>query len=379
MKVPALDLGAQHGPIRQEMLQAIQRVLDSQAFILGPEVERLEARVAEYCGAGQGIGVSSGTDSLLIALMALEIGAGDEVITTPYSFFATAGVIARLGAKPVFVDIDPITYNMDPKRLGPCITTRTRAIMPVHLFGQCAEMEPLESLAKEHGLPIVEDAAQAIGAEFRDGRRAGSMGKLGCFSFYPSKNLGAVGDAGMVVTRDPELAERVRILRAHGAKPKYHHHWIGGNFRLDAIQAAVLNVKLDYIDQWTRSRQDKASRYDELFRNSGLTDAEKVKLPVAAFRDAGVDHFHIYNQYVIRANNRDGLKEHLASHGIATQVFYPQAFHLQPCFRYLGHQEGDFPESERAARESLALPLYPEIDDTRQEAVVSGVREFYGL
>ncbi len=377
MKIPLLDLRAQHEPIHKEMMEAIQRVLQSQTFILGSEVQKLEERVASYCQCRYGIGVSSGTDALLVSLIALDIGPGDEVITTDYSFFATAGVIARVGAKPVFVDIDPVTYNIDPTMIEAAITKKTKAIIPVHLFGQCADMEPILDLAERHSLKIVEDAAQAIGAEYKDGRRAGSMGDLGCLSFFPSKNLGALGDGGMVVTNNVDLAEKIRILRVHGGKPKYYHKLIGGNFRLDTIQAAVLNVKLDYLDDWTKQRQENARRYETLFRQSGLIEKGVLVLPKALYENHGVRHGHIYNQFVIRVPDRDRLREHLSQNGIGTEVYYPVPFHLQDCFRHLGYREGAFPEAERAAKETLALPIYPELTQHHQEQVVSWTRKFY--
>jgi dTDP-4-amino-4,6-dideoxygalactose transaminase len=375
MKIPMLDLKAQHGPIRTDLLRALEQVLDSQAFILGAEVKTLEERVAAYCQTAHAIGVSSGTDALLVALMALDIGAGDEVITSPYSFFATAGTIARLGARPVFVDIDPKTYNIDPAGIERAITPRTRAIVPVHLFGQCADMEPILKVAARHGLQVVEDAAQAIGTEYRDGRRAGSMGTLGCLSFFPSKNLGALGDGGMVVTNDAALAEKIRILRAHGSKPKYYHRLIGGNFRLDTIQAAVLLVKLNHLDGWTRQRQRNAARYRHLFEESDLLQQGTIQLPHEANRSAAAAHHHIFNQFVIRARDRNRLQEHLTREGIGSEVYYPVPFHLQECFRYLGHGKGDFPESERAALESLALPIYPELTEEQQRYVVERIRD----
>jgi dTDP-4-amino-4,6-dideoxygalactose transaminase len=321
------------------------------------------------------IGVSSGTDALLVALMALDVGPGDEVITTPYSFFATAGAVARLGARPVFVDIDPATCNLRPDRVEAAVTDRTKAVLPVHLYGQCADMAPILDVAARRRLRVIEDAAQAIGAEYRDGRRAGAMGDLGCLSFFPSKNLGALGDAGMVLARDPDLAERVRILRVHGSKPKYYHKWIGGNFRMDTIQAAVLGVKLDHLDPWTRGRQENAKRYVTLFRESGLLEKPGIRLPEIAY--PGVPHGHIFNQFIIRVPERDRLRDHLAKNGIGHEVYYPVSFHLQECFRYLGRREGDFPESERAARETLALPIYPELSPQQQEAVVDAIRGFY--
>lgn len=369
MEVPLLDLKAQYATIRDEVRRAIDEVCDSQHFILGPRVEALEKEVAAYCGCAHGIGVSSGTDALLVALMALDIKAGDEVVTTPYSFFATAGVIARLGAKPVFVDIDPRTYNINPDRIAPVITPKTKAIMPVHLFGQCADMDPILDIARQHGLPVIEDAAQALGAEYK-GRRAGSMGAMGCFSFFPSKNLGGFGDGGMVVTHDAALAERVRVLRVHGSKPKYYHNFVGGNFRLDALQAAVLSVKLPHLDAWTRKRRQNAAFYDQALAGS------EVGTPLAAWKDAGDAHHHIYNQYTIRSAHRDRLQSHLKAAGIGTEVYYPVPLHLQKCFDYLGYRQGDFPESERAALESLALPIYPELTREQLAYVVAKVKEF---
>lgn len=377
MTIPLLDLSAQHQPIQAEIMAAIEQVLSSQAFILGPEVTKLEERVAAYSQARAGIGVSSGTDALLVALMALNIGPGHEVITSPYSFFATAGAIVRVGARPVFVDIDPETFNIDPAKIERAIRPNTKAIIPVHLYGQCAEMAPIMALAKQRGLHVIEDAAQAIGADYADGRRAGSVGTVGCFSFFPSKNLGAMGDAGMVVTNDLDLAERIRVLRVHGSKPKYYHKLIGGNFRLDSVQAAVLNVKLNYLDEWTRRRQENAERYRTLFQQAGLTDKPGVVLPEARYRRAGVKHHHIYNQFVIRAPRRDELMAHLKQQGIGSEIYYPVPFHLQECFQPLGYKEGDFPESERAAKETLALPIYPELTPEQQQQVVQTIQRFY--
>jgi dTDP-4-amino-4,6-dideoxygalactose transaminase len=377
VNIPLLDIDAQHAPIRGELMRAIEQVIRSGSFILGPEVEKLERRVASYCGTDHAVGVSSGTDALLVSLMALEITPGDEVVTTPFSFFASAGSIARLGARPVFVDIDPVTFNIDPGRIESAITSRTKAILPVHLYGQIAEMGPVLEIAERYSIRVIEDAAQAIGAEYRDGRRAGSMGDVGCFSFYPSKNLGALGDAGMVVTNDPELAERIRVLRAHGARPKYHHHVIGGNFRLDAFQAAVLNVKLDYLDGWTKKRQENAKRYVALFRMIDPGGAFQLGLPEAVYELEGLEHYHIYNQFVIRAWNRDRLREHLGGNGVATEVYYPVPLHLQRCFEDLGYRTGDLPEAEQAAEEVLALPVYAEMTEEQQKSVVDLIKGFY--
>ena len=361
--VPLLDLKAQYQSIRDEIQEALLRVVESQYFILGPEVEALEQEVAAYSHCRYGIGVSSGTDALLVALMALSIGLGDEVITTPYTFFATAGAITRLGARPVFVDIDPLTYNIDPTAIEAAITPRTRAIMPVHLYGQMADMDPIMAIATHHRLVVIEDAAQAIGAEYK-GRRAGSIGHIGCFSFFPSKNLGGIGDGGMVTTNDPDLAARMRLLRAHGAQPKYYHQLLGGNFRLDAVQAAVVRVKLRYLDEWTAARQRNATRYRELLADVGVT------LPT----DAGYGR-HIYNQFVIRCEQRDALMAHLKARQIGTEIYYPLPMHLQECFTDLGYQQGDFPASELAALETLAIPVYPELSDEQQHAVVRAVAE----
>lgn len=377
MGVPLLDLKTHHEPLHKEVMAAIEHTFLSQAFILGPEVGKLEERVASYCQTRFGIGVSSGTDALLIALMAIGVGPGDEVITTPYSFFATAGAVARLGAKPVLVDIDPKTYNIDPSKVGKAITSKTKAMIPVHLYGQCAEMTPILDLAQRHNLKVIEDAAQAIGSEYRDGRRAGSMGTVGCLSFFPSKNLGALGDGGMVVTNDQELAERIKVLRVHGGKPKYYHKMIGGNFRLDTIQAAVLNVKLNYLDDWTRRRQENAQRYETLFHQSGLVQKGKVRLPDPVYRDSGSKHYHIYNQFVLRVDKRDDLMAYLKQKGIGAEIYYPVPFHLQECFQYLAHKEGDFPESERAARETVAIPIYPELTLELQTEVVDAINSFF--
>lgn len=378
MGVPLLDLKAHHEPLHEEIMAALEQTFRSQAFILGPEVAKLEERVATYCQTTSGIGVSSGTDALLLALMAIGVGPGAEVITTPYSFFATAGAVARLGAKPVFVDIEALTYNIDPSKIGQAITSKTKAIIPVHLYGQCADMAPILELAQHHNVKVIEDAAQAIGSEYRDGRRAGSMGTVGCLSFFPSKNLGCLGDGGMVVTNDVDLAERMKVLRVHGGKPKYYHKLIGGNFRLDTIQAAVLNVKLNYLDEWTRRRQANAQRYEKLFQESGVVQKRNVvRLPAPVYRDSGAKHYHIYNQFVVRVEQRDALMAHLKQKGIGTEIYYPIPFHMQECFRYLGYKEGDFPESERAARETLAIPIYPELSAAMQTEVMEGIASFY--
>lgn len=377
VKVPLLDLKAQHDPIRKDLLAAIEAVIERNSFILGEEVRKLEERVAAYCQTQNGIGVSSGSDALLASLMALGVSSGDEVVTTPLSFFATAGVIARLGSRPVFVDIDPTTYNLDPRKLEKAITSRTKVIIPVHLYGQCADMEPILEIAGRHGLAVLEDAAQAIGAEYHDGRRAGTMGTFGCLSFFPSKNLGALGDGGMVVTNDRRLADLVRILRVQGGKPKYYHKVIGGNFRLDTIQAAVLNVKFNYLDSWTALRQQHARQYEQLFEESGLIQRVGLRLPAAVYRESGVKHYHIYNQFVIAVPHRDNLQAYLHEKGIGTEVYYPVPFHLQECFQFLGYRQGAFPVAEQACKDVLALPTYPELTADQQEFVVKTVCEYY--
>jgi dTDP-4-amino-4,6-dideoxygalactose transaminase len=360
MKVPLLDLKAQYAPLREELRAAMDRVCDSQHFILGPEVDALEREVADFCGAKAGVGVSSGTDALLLALMAIGVGPGDEVVTTPYSFFATAGVVARLGAKPVFADIDGETFNLRSDRVAAKLTPRTKAILPVHLFGRCADLDPLLGL----GVPVIEDAAQAIGARDGKGRSAGTTGLMGCLSFFPSKNLGGFGDGGMILTNDLELAERLRVLRVHGSKPKYRHKWVGGNFRLDALQAAVLRVKLKHLPAWTAGRRANADRYRKLFA--------EAKLPVRLPCDVPG---HIYNQFVIRLAGRDAVQKRLAEAGIGTEVYYPVPLHLQECFAALGHTPGAFPDSEACAADSLALPIYPELSSEQQSAVVGALLE----
>jgi dTDP-4-amino-4,6-dideoxygalactose transaminase len=367
MKVPLLDLGAQYAPLRDDILAAVTRVCDSQRYILGPENAALEEAMTRLLGVRHAIAVSSGTDALLLAFMALGIGPGDEVITSTYSFFATAGTIVRVGGRPVLVDIDPVTFNLDPERVAEVVTRRTKAILPVHLFGLTADMAPLRELAQRAGIPIVEDAAQAIGATYQ-GREAGTLGTVGCFSFFPSKNLGAFGDAGLVTTNDDELAARMRILRTHGMEPKYYHHVVGGNFRMDELQAAVLRVKAPYVPTWIEARRLNARRYARLFQESGVLD--RVTLPV---EPAG--RRHVYNQFVIRVGNRDGLRRHLERCGIGTEVYYPVPFHLQPCFAELGGRVGDHPHAERAAEESLALPIYGELTLEQQQSVVAAIAE----
>ena len=367
LTVPLLDLKAQYAAIRDEIRTAVDAVLESQMCILGAAVADCEALLAPYCGCAHAVGVSSGSDALLISLMAENIGPGDEVITTPYTFFGTAGAIARTGAKPVFVDIDPQTYNIDPAGIEAKITKNTKAIVPVHLYGQCAEMDPIVDIANRHNIPVIEDAAQAIGSEYQ-GRRAGSMGRYGCFSFFPSKNLGAAGDGGMVTTTDADVADRLRILRVHGSKPKYYHAIVGGNFRFDAIQAAIVAVKFRHLDQWTAGRQANAARYRRLFEAAG---EGLVQLPYEA-----PGNRHIYNQFVIRVPGRDQLLAHLKERKIGCEVYYPVPLHVQECFACLGHGQGDFPHSEAAARETLALPIYPELSDQQAEHVVTTIAEF---
>ncbi len=369
-KVPLLDLDAQYRPIRAEILAAMTRVCDSQRFIMGAEVEALERDLAVSLEAGEAIAVSSGTDALLAVLMALGIGAGDDVITSTYSFFATAGSIARVGATPVLVDIDPVTCNLDPEAVRMAITPRTRAIIPVHLYGLCADMDPILMCAAESGIPVVEDACQAIGATYH-GRQAGAMGIAGCFSFFPSKNLGAFGDGGLVTTNDRALAHEVRLLRNHGAEPKYIHKRIGGNFRLDALQAAVLRVKLPHLARWTGMRRDNAARYDALFADAGL--AGRIALPV---EPAG--RRHIFNQYTVRVPERDRVRARLTEDGIGTEIYYPVPFHLQECFAPLGHARGNFPQAEAAADSTLALPIYGELSAAQQAAVVGALSRALG-
>jgi dTDP-4-amino-4,6-dideoxygalactose transaminase len=370
MKVPLLDLQAQYAPIREAVLAAVTRVCDSQRFIQGPEVEGLERELASTLGVSHAIGVSSGTDAILVALMALGVGPGTEVVTSTYSFFATAGCVARLGARPVLVDIDPVTFNLDPDKMAAAITPRTKALIPVHLYGQSAAMDAVLDVAGRAGLPVVEDAAQAIGATDH-GRAVGSMGALGCFSFFPSKNLGAFGDGGLVTTNDESLAKAVRRLREHGAEQRYYHKVIGGNFRLDALQAAVLRVKLPHLASWSAARRTNAARYHRFFTESGLVERGLVGLPAEV-----PERLHIYNQYVVRVPRRDALREHLDQWGIGNAVYYPVPFHLQECFAPLGYRQGDFPHAERAAQETVALPIYGELTERQQRYVVDAIHTF---
>jgi dTDP-4-amino-4,6-dideoxygalactose transaminase len=386
MQVPLLDLKGQYAPLRAEIETAIREVCDEQRFVLGPRVAELEAKVADYSQTRHALGLSSGTDALLLALMALDIGVGDEVITTPFTFFATAGVIARLGARPFFCDIDSATFNLDPNAVRAALSERCelrgdrlanratggfiKALMPVHLYGQMADMDAFMSIARQHRLAVVEDAAQAIGAALPDGRRAGSIGDIGCLSFFPTKNLGAFGDAGMCVSNDTALHERMRILRVHGGEPKYYHSLIGGNFRLDEIQAAVLIIKLKHLDAWTEARQANAEHYDALFRAANLGSEIQVPVRVPSSR-------HIFNQYVIRTPRRDQLRAHLSAKGIGTEIYYPVPLHAQECFANLEHEHDDFPESQRAAQEVLALPIYPELTVEQREYVVREIETFF--
>jgi len=366
---PLVDLKAQYRSIKPEIDAAIQRVMDSQQFILGPEVENIEKEVADYCAARFAIACASGSDALLLPLMALEVGPGDEVVTTPFTFVATAGSVARLGARPVFVDIDHRTYNIDAAKLEAAITSKTKAIIPVHLFGMSADMDAIMKIANRRGIPVIEDAAQAIGATYAD-KPVGSIGLCGCFSFFPSKNLGGAGDGGMLTTNNEALADKLRLLHLHGGHTKYEYELIGMNSRLDALQAAILRVKLRYLDSWSEGRKRNAARYDELFTGIGLH--REIQLPLTAAKCT-----HIFNQYVIRAPRRDELKNHLRDCGVPSDVYYPLPLHLQKAFAYLGYKSGDFPESETASKEVLALPVFPEMTDDQQNLVVESIAAFY--
>ncbi len=390
MKVPLLDLKPQYKSLKKEIDDTLIRVAESQYFILGPEVNNLEEKFCEFLNVKHAVGVSSGTDALLLALMAIDIGPGDEVIVPTYSFFATAGVVSRLNAKPVFVDSDPVTFNIKPEDIEKNITDKTKAVIPVHLYGQCADMDPIMEIAGRHNIKVIEDGAQAISAVYSDGRCAGTIGDIGCYSFFPSKNLGCFGDGGLVVTNDDELAEKLVIKRVHGGKPKYYHKVIGGNFRLDALQAAIIGVKLPHLNEWSEKRRQNAALYTELFLKHKLAEREgvteiddnnKVLLPKAVYRDLsdkpGMSNYHIYNQYIIRVEDRDELKKYLLESEIATEIYYPIPFHLQECFDFLGYKEGDFPIAEFAAKSSLALPIYPELTGEQIEYVVGKIRDFY--
>ncbi len=375
MKVPFFDLIPQFKSIEAELRSALNEVFKTQQFILGPQVEALEQTIAPYCRTQHAVGVASGSDALLLSLMALEIGRGDEVILPPFTFFATAGAVSRVGATPVFADIDPETCNINPSKIEEKITPRTKAIIPVHLYGQCADMGPILQIAKAKKIHVVEDAAQALGAEYRthqngSGARAGAMGDVGCFSFFPTKNLGAFGDAGMVVTNDSPLAEKVRLLRVHGSHPKYFHELIGINSRLDALQAAVLVAKFKHLERWTGERQKRAERYQSLLQD--LVRSRGVGLPAIQYENR-----HIFHQYVIRVPERDRLRQFLAQEGVGTEIYYPIPLHLQACFAFLRHHRGDFPLSEKAAEETLALPIFPELTEEQQDFVVDRIKAFY--
>jgi dTDP-4-amino-4,6-dideoxygalactose transaminase len=381
MKVQLLDLKAQYQTIKKELDEALIKTADSQYFILGPEVEKLEKSMCDYLGCKYAIGVSSGTDALLVALMAIDIKPGDEIIVPTYSFFATAGVVSRLNAVPVFADIDPVTYNINPADIEKRITDKTKAIIPVHLYGQSAEMDEINSIAQKYHLKVIEDGAQAIGVQYKNGINVGNLGDIGCFSFFPSKNLGCFGDGGLVTTNNDELGAKLRILRVHGGKPKYYHKIIGGNFRLDAIQAAILNVKLPYLDSWSEKRRQNANHYLKLFLGSGLatepgkiefSEKEKVLLPKAVYKDSKLKNYHIYNQFVIRVYKRDELRKYLSDNGISSEIYYPVPFHKQECFAKLAlnYSESAFINSENAANQSIALPIYPELTNEQIEYVV---------
>jgi len=386
MKVPLLDLKPQYHSLKKELDEAVLRVAESQYFILGPEVENMEKEFCQYLKCKHAIGVSSGTDALLLALMAIDIKPGDEVIVPTYSFFATAGVVSRLNAVPVLADIDPLTFNISVDDIKRKITSKTKAIIPVHLYGQSAAMEKIMRIAKEKNIFVIEDAAQAIGTEYKDGKCVGTIGDIGCFSFFPSKNLGGYGDGGLVTTNNDELAYMLRIKRVHGGEQKYYHKVIGGNFRIDALQSAVLRVKLPHLDKWSEKRRANAEYYNELFKEAGLAEESgrtkfdeknKILLPKAVYKNiSGLKNYHIYNQYVIRAQNRDGLKKFLTESEIGNEIYYPVPFHLQECFANLNHKKGDFPESERASETSLAIPIYPELSKEQQVFVVQKIKEF---
>ena len=385
MKVPLLDLKPQYLSLKKELDEAILKVAESQHFILGPEVERMEKSFCNYLDCKQALGVSSGTDALLLALMGIGIGVGDEVIVPTYSFFATAGVVSRLNATPVFVDSDPVTFNIDPLQVEKKITKNTKAIIPVHLYGQSCDMDRIMEIARSRNLKIIEDAAQAIGVQYKDGRFVGTFGDIGCYSFFPSKNLGCFGDGGLNVTNDEKLGEHLHILRVHGGYPKYYHKFIGGNFRIDAIQSAVINVKLPHLDGWSEQRRKNAEAYNKLFIEAGLAEVtgktkfdekNKVLLPKAIYKDSGVKNYHIFNQYIIRVEKRDELRKFLSENEIGNEIYYPVPFHLQECFADLGYSKGDFPAAEFAADTSIALPIYPELGKDQISFVVSKIKEF---
>lgn len=385
MKVPLLDLKLQYLSHKKELDEALIRVAESQYFILGKEVEKLESSLKEYLGCKHAIGVSSGTDALLLALMALNIQPDDEVIVPTFSFFATAGVVSRLNAIPVFADVDPVTFNLDPNEIEKLITPKTKAIIPVHLYGQSAAMDEIMAIAKKHNLKVVEDGAQAIGVQYKDGKKVGTIGDIGCYSFFPSKNLGCFGDGGLVVTDDDELGEMLKIMRVHGGKPKYYHKVIGGNFRIDEIQAAVLNVKLPFLDAWSEKRRQNAKLYTQFFIDAGLAEIEgklifdeknKVLLPKPVYKQSGVTNYHIYNQYIIRVEKRDELRKYLGEKEIGTEIYYPVPFHRQECFANLNCNDADFPISNSAASDTIALPIFPELTEAQLKFVVDSIAEF---
>ena len=370
MNVPLLDLKAQYAQIREEIEPVVKEVIESQYFIMGPKVQEFEKNIAKYCDVKHALGVSSGTDAILLALMALDIKPGDEVITTTYSFFATAGCISRLNAIPVFVDIDPESFNIDPALIEAKITKKTRAIIPVHLYGQMADMDPILKIARKHKLKVIEDAAQAIGSDYKDGSRAGSSGDMGCFSFFPSKNLGGFGDGGLITTNDDVLFEKLVYLRNHGAHPKYYHKMIGGNFRLDALQAAILDVKLKYLDGWTEGRRKNADYYDQGIIKRSLDKFIQTPKRLAGYR-------HIFNQYILQTKDRDELIKHLQSKNIGCEIYYPLTFNNQECFKYLGYKKGDFPCAEKAADETLAIPIYPELTTDQKDYILDEIMDFF--
>jgi dTDP-4-amino-4,6-dideoxygalactose transaminase len=384
MNVPLLDLKLQYKSLKTELDAAVQSVVESQYFILGPEVEKMEQAMNAYIGCSYSYGVSSGTDALLLALMALEIKPGDEVIVPDYTFFATAGIVSRLNAVPVFADVDPVTFNINPESIVKKITPKTKAIIPVHLYGQSADMEPIMAIAKKHGLFVIEDGAQAIGVQYKDGRKVGTIGDIGCFSFFPSKNLGCFGDGGLVTTNDPVLAQKMKDLRVHGMNPKYYHKYIGGNFRIDALQAAVVSVKLPHLDSWSAKRRENAAIYTHLFQQHGLTEnpgkiafdkKNRILLPASVHQESSIQNYHIFNQYIIRVEKRNALRKFITEKGIGNDIYYPVPFHAQECFQYL-KQGTDFPVSTCAANDSLALPIFPELTKEQITYVVETIADF---
>ena len=386
MNVPLLDLKIQYKALKTELDNALLKVAESQYFILGKEVDDFEKEIANYIGCKYAYGVSSGTDALLLALMALGIQPDDEIIVPTYSFFATAGVVARLNAKPILVDSDPVTFNINPSLIEKKITSKTKAIIPVHLYGQSVAMDEIVSIAKKYNLKIVEDAAQAIGVQYKDGRSVGTIGDVGCFSFFPSKNLGCFGDAGLVTTNDEKIAEQLQIMRVHGGKPKYYHKVIGGNFRIDAIQAAVLRVKLPHLDSWCEGRRTNAELYNQLFISHKLasetgkinySETEKVLLPKAVYKSSSIKNYHIFNQYIIRVEKRDELRKFLSENNIASEIYYPVPFHRQECFKYLNTNDSDFPVANNSAEHSIALPIYPELTKEHISYVVETINKFF--